>query len=162
MQEGIEQLNTPWSDGVPGLSQRPIQPGASYKQKWYAGQYGSYFYHSHSQSQIEDGCYGPIVIHPRPGKQNPFAKINSAEVDQLCDAEANVHPIILSDWYHQTSEVLIEETVASGIELLCLDALLVNGKGAVDCWSRQDINAYTPQPLPALLKAHNLSLTDKG
>jgi FtsP/CotA-like multicopper oxidase with cupredoxin domain len=41
---GIEQLNTPWSDGVPGLSQRPIQPGESFVYRWNANQYGTYWY----------------------------------------------------------------------------------------------------------------------
>jgi FtsP/CotA-like multicopper oxidase with cupredoxin domain len=37
---GITQLNTPWSDGVPGLSQEAIQPGQSYMYKWTADESG--------------------------------------------------------------------------------------------------------------------------
>lgn len=37
------QYNTPWSDGVPGLSQKPILPGESFTYKWTATQYGTYW-----------------------------------------------------------------------------------------------------------------------
>ena len=38
------QAGTPWSDGVPGLSQKPIAPGGSFLYKWTATQYGTYWY----------------------------------------------------------------------------------------------------------------------
>jgi FtsP/CotA-like multicopper oxidase with cupredoxin domain len=41
---GITQLDTPWSDGVPGLSQAPILPGATFVYKWTADEYGQYWY----------------------------------------------------------------------------------------------------------------------
>lgn len=59
---GIEQKNTPWSDGVPGLNQKPIQPGHSWTYRWTATQYGTYWYHAHGMSEIMDGLYGPIWI----------------------------------------------------------------------------------------------------
>lgn len=59
---GIEQKNTPWSDGVPGLNQKPIQPGHSWTYRWTATQYGTYWYHAHGMSEIMDGLYGPISI----------------------------------------------------------------------------------------------------
>lgn len=59
---GIEQRGTPWSDGVPGLTQKPIQPGHSWTYRWKATQYGTYWYHAHAQSEIMDGLYGPIWI----------------------------------------------------------------------------------------------------
>jgi len=43
---GIAQIGTPWSDGVPGISQRPIQPGQSFLYRWTATDYGSYWYHA--------------------------------------------------------------------------------------------------------------------
>ena len=33
---GITQLGTPWSDGVPGVSQAPIQPNESFIYRWTA------------------------------------------------------------------------------------------------------------------------------
>lgn len=56
------QQNTPWSDGVSGLSQWAILPGARHVYKWKATQYGTYWYHSHDKSRIMDGLYGAIFI----------------------------------------------------------------------------------------------------
>ncbi|KAJ4371150.1 hypothetical protein N0V83_004366 [Neocucurbitaria cava] len=160
---GIHQTNTPWADGVPGLTQRPIQPGASFKYKWYADQYGSYFYHAHSRGQIDDGSYGPMYIKPKAGAENPFHLIDPAEVDLLKETEASVAPMILSDWRHKTSDATWQDQLASGIEsAICMDSLLVNGKGAVDCWSREDINTFTNPAIVPLLQANGLQMTNKG
>ncbi|KAH7348022.1 multicopper oxidase-domain-containing protein [Pyrenochaeta sp. MPI-SDFR-AT-0127] len=160
---GIHQTNTPWADGVPGLTQRPIQPGASFIYKWYADHYGSYFYHAHSRGQIDDGSYGPIIIKPKAGLPKPFAKIAPAEVHLLEEAEANVAPLLLSDWRHRTSEDTWNDQLVSGLEsAICMDSLLVNGKGAVNCWSREDIDALTNPGIAPLLKANGLQLTNKG
>ncbi|KAF2465641.1 uncharacterized protein BDR25DRAFT_295302 [Lindgomyces ingoldianus] len=160
---GIEQLNTPWADGVPGFSQRPIQPGASFTYKWHADQYGSYFYHAHSRGQIDDGAYGPIVIKPRAGLSNPFAAIAPAEVEALEAAEANVTPLVLSDWRHTTSQRTWDLQLASGVEsAVCIDSLLINGKGSVNCLSREDIDQYTNPAIKPILEQNNLKMTNKG
>lgn len=51
-----------FEDGVPGLSQKAIQPGATFIYRWTAYQYGTYWYHGHSKGQLEDGLLGPIFI----------------------------------------------------------------------------------------------------
>ncbi|ORY08454.1 Cupredoxin [Clohesyomyces aquaticus] len=160
---GIEQRNTPWADGVPGLTQRPIQPGDSFEYEWHADQYGSYFYHAHSRGQIDDGAYGPIIIKPKSGLSKPFTAISPDEVDALEAAEKNVRPLLLSDWRHTTSERTWELQLASGIEsAVCMDSLLINGKGAVDCWSREEITQFTSPGIAPLLQQNNLTMTDKG
>jgi len=160
---GIEQINTPWADGVPGLSQRPIQPGDSFTYKWHAHQYGSYFYHAHSRGQIDDGCYGPISIKPRPGLAKPFDKIAPADVKLLEAAEAKVTPLMLSDWRHATWQSTWNLENAAKMETaICMDSIIVNGKGNVDCWSREDLTKYTNPGFAPLLEQMNLELTDKG
>ena len=49
-------------DGVPGVSQKAIQPGDTFTYKWTATQYGTYWYHGHVKGQLEDGLFGPIQI----------------------------------------------------------------------------------------------------
>ncbi len=39
----FRQQGTPWSDGVPGVSQKPIGGGKSFTYKWVATQYGTYW-----------------------------------------------------------------------------------------------------------------------
>ena len=156
-------MNTPWADGVPGLTQRPIQPGASYKYEWYADSYGSYFYHAHSRGQIDDGAYGPVIIRPKAGTLKPFDMISTADVELLEEAEANSQPILLTDWRHRTSDQTWNDQVASGFEsAICMDSLLINGKGAVECWPREEINSFVDPGIAPLLDSNGLKLTDKG
>ncbi|KDN43026.1 hypothetical protein RSAG8_06349, partial [Rhizoctonia solani AG-8 WAC10335] len=44
---GIEQYGTPWSDGVPGLTQYPIRSGENFVYNFTLYQHGFYWYHSH-------------------------------------------------------------------------------------------------------------------
>ena len=51
-------------DGVPGVSFPGIAPGATFDYSFPVRQAGTYWYHSHSGYQEQDGLYGPIVIDP--------------------------------------------------------------------------------------------------
>ncbi|KAL3961140.1 hypothetical protein ACCO45_006257 [Purpureocillium lilacinum] len=141
-------LKTPWSDGVPGLSQRQIQPGKSFVYKWKATQAGSYWYHSHQHAQLNDGMYGPIVIHPKDSTPRPFDRISKdpTAVRAMKRAEADVTPLVLSDHRHVTSERGWDINVASGLETPCYDSILINGKGRVDCWTQEKMaSLYTAE-----------------
>ncbi len=51
-------------DGVPGLSFAGIKPGDSYQYQFKLNQSGTYWYHSHSGFQEQEGMYGAIIIDP--------------------------------------------------------------------------------------------------
>jgi CopA family copper-resistance protein len=51
-------------DGVPGVSFPGIMPRSTFDYEFDVIQSGTYWYHSHSAYQEEDGVYGPIVIDP--------------------------------------------------------------------------------------------------
>src|SRR3990167_6968448 len=51
-------------DGVPGVSFPGLMPRSTFTYEFEVPQYGTYWYHSHSAYQEEDGLYGPIVIDP--------------------------------------------------------------------------------------------------
>ena len=51
-------------DGVPGVSFPGIMPRSTFNYEFDVVQSGTYWYHSHSAYQEEDGLYGPIVIDP--------------------------------------------------------------------------------------------------
>ncbi|KAJ9298682.1 hypothetical protein DTO271G3_3649 [Paecilomyces variotii] len=159
---GIEQLNTVWSDGVPGLTQRPIQPGESFTYKWTATQYGTYWYHSHARSTMADGLYGPIWINPKPGSPQPFGLISNNEDDirAMRRAEANPRLVVLSDWDHLTSEEYQGLQEYSGLDIFCVDSILINGRGAVHCPSADELYSYETPYLKGAID--NLNLTDKG
>lgn len=70
-------------DGVPGLSFSGIAPRQRFQYRFTLKQHGTYWYHSHSGFQEQQGLYGAIVIDPR--EPDPIAS----------DRE---HVILLSDW----------------------------------------------------------------
>lgn len=56
-------------DGVPGLTQAPVQPGASFTYEFVAAPAGTRMYHTHQDTnlQMELGLYGALIIEPRDG-----------------------------------------------------------------------------------------------
>lgn len=56
-------------DGVPGVTQKAIQPGESFTYEFIATPAGTRMYHSHQDTnvQMELGLYGALIIEPRSG-----------------------------------------------------------------------------------------------
>ena len=76
-------------DGVPGLSFSGIHPGQTHRYQFTVKQSGTYWYHSHSGFQEQQGVYGPLVIEPR--EPDPVA----------FDRE---HVVMLTDWTDERPE----------------------------------------------------------
>ena len=51
-------------DGVPGISFPGIKPGQTFTYEFPVRQTGTYWYHSHSGLQEQQGHYGPLIIDP--------------------------------------------------------------------------------------------------
>ncbi len=85
-------LLPPGMDGVPGVSFKGIEPGATFTYRFPIKQYGTYWYHSHSGFQEQLGLYGPFICDP--AEPDPFTY----------DRE---HVIMLSDWtFHDPGQLL--------------------------------------------------------
>jgi FtsP/CotA-like multicopper oxidase with cupredoxin domain len=52
-------------DGMPGISQDPIEPGGTFVYEFTLRQNGTFFYHSHMAMQEMMGMIGLFIIHPR-------------------------------------------------------------------------------------------------
>ncbi len=76
-------LLPPGMDGVPGVSFAGIKPGETFTYRFPVRQNGTYWYHSHSGFQEQEGHYGPLIIDA--AKPEPFQY----------DRE---HVVVLSDW----------------------------------------------------------------
>ena len=75
-------------DGVPGLNGfKAIAPGETFTYKFKIRQSGTYWYHSHSNLQEQQGLYGSIVVQPK--KQHYKANRDYANRDYV---------IVLSDF----------------------------------------------------------------
>lgn len=159
---GIAQYNTPWADGTPGLSQKLIPPGGRFLYKWRATDYGTYWYHAHSRGQIEDGMYGAIHVRADDSVERPFRLITEDKetLEAMHKAEENTTPILLSDWRQLTSEEIWQAEEATGLDAMCVNAILVNGKGSVNCLGQETLNAATTTPQRNVLG--DASLTDIG
>jgi len=144
---GIRELNRPWADGVPWITQCPIEPGENFTYGFHAEEYfgappgtytqtGTYWYHSHVGNQRTNGAYGALVIRPnktepetrfdvdgrivRPGGFGPWTKLEDSD-----------NRIILQEWYDTPNKT---ETI-TGIH--------INGKGNVKNSIKTDYAEYT-------------------
>lgn len=75
-------------DGVPFLTQMPIEPGTTYKYSFPIIQNGTHWYHSHSGMQEQIGMYGALILKKKP-EDSTFRK----GIDDLPQVS-----IILSEW----------------------------------------------------------------
>jgi manganese oxidase len=60
-------------DGVPFITQPPIEPGQSFTYEFTADPYGSHMYHSHynATEQVTRGLLGPLIVDPRNAADEP-------------------------------------------------------------------------------------------
>ena len=61
-------------DGVPHISFAGIKPGETFTYRFKVRQAGTYWYHSHSGGQEQEGMYAPIVIEPAAGEHHKAAR----------------------------------------------------------------------------------------
>jgi FtsP/CotA-like multicopper oxidase with cupredoxin domain len=68
---GVEVPNA--MDGVPGMTQDPIQPGETFTYEFTAKPAGTFMYHSHYEGDIQVGAglYAPFIIDPKEPAANP-------------------------------------------------------------------------------------------
>ncbi|WP_159731915.1 multicopper oxidase family protein [Sphingobacterium sp. 18053] len=75
-------------DGVPHLTQEPINPNSTYTYRFPIIQHGTHWYHSHSGLQEQIGMYGSLILNKRADDKT-FRK----GIDDLPTI-----PVILSEW----------------------------------------------------------------
>ncbi|KAL5637280.1 hypothetical protein ACGC1H_001054 [Rhizoctonia solani] len=160
---GIEQFGTPWSDGVPGLTQWPIPVQGDFVYNFTVKQAGFHWYHSHYKMQLDDGLKGSIFIRPNPNKPKPFSQVSTdaAVIEKLKQAENNPLMLNVFDYKHYTSEHWMAEWERTDIEQLCIDNILTNGKGPVLCPNVDELNAIATADQKPLTKKGCMQPTSK-
>lgn len=86
-------------DGVPGVSFPGIKPGETFHYEFTLQQSGTYWYHSHSSMQEQQGMYGAIVIEPA--------------LPEPINADRE-HVIVLSDWTDEKPHRIVEKLKIEG------------------------------------------------
>ncbi|MBI1741558.1 multicopper oxidase family protein [Candidatus Acetothermia bacterium] len=120
---GVELPNA--MDGVPGITQRPIQPGETFTYEFVAYPAGTRMYHSHQDpsSQLELGLYGALIIEPRRPEPVHYDREYVAILDEL--AQDFTPGVALGQ------EHLEHENAGNGRGgALQYDFFLINGKAA--------------------------------
>jgi FtsP/CotA-like multicopper oxidase with cupredoxin domain len=93
-------LLVPWQmDGVEGVSQTPIPPGASYRYEFTLKQAGTYWYHAHKGLQEQSGLYGAFIVDPK--------KPTSIKYDKD-------YTIVLSDWINTPPDQVLANLKKNG------------------------------------------------
>lgn len=69
---GVDVPNS--MDGVPEITQKPVQPGATFVYEFEAKPAGTRWYHTHFEEhrQLDLGLYAPIIIEPAGPEPFPF------------------------------------------------------------------------------------------
>ncbi|MEX0806898.1 MAG: multicopper oxidase family protein [Candidatus Binatia bacterium] len=84
-------------DGVPGITQKPVQPGERFIYEFTATPSGTRWYHTHFQEhkQLDLGLYAPLIIDPAKADPFPF------------DRE---YTLLLDDWVTGTGTAVARTT----------------------------------------------------
>lgn len=81
--------------------------------------------------QMVDGLQGPVFLKPDAQTVSSLTTLGLTEADQKKALHAELNPRFLSvfDNQHKSGEYVLNEWHKTGIEQLCLDDILINGKG---------------------------------
>jgi hypothetical protein len=121
-------LVPPDMDGVPFITQAPIEPGATFTYEFPIRQTGTYWYHSHSELQEQSGLYGSIVIAEQ-------------EFRHIADQD---HVVLLSDWTTDDPHKVLR-TLKRGSEWFALEK--GSGQSLIGAARSKSLGAYLYQDL---------------
>ncbi|XP_017091486.2 uncharacterized protein Mco4 [Drosophila bipectinata] len=102
---GMHQRMTPFMDGVPHVTQYPIEAGQAFRYRFEVDHGGTNWWHSHTEHQRAFGLAGPLVVR-MPTRLNPHA--------HLYDFDLSEHVIMIQDWVHNFVESVAENILING------------------------------------------------
>jgi len=141
-------LVPPDMDGVPGISFGGIPPGETFTYRFPIRQTGTYWYHSHSAYQEQQGVYGPLVIEPAGADPAPFDRAHIIVLSDWLDEEpSEVHANLksMSDYYNyaqRTAGDFFNLASDEGLEA-AVDERLAWGNMRMTPTDLSDVSGYT-------------------
>ncbi|CAH1791591.1 unnamed protein product [Owenia fusiformis] len=103
---GVHMKDNFYMDGVPYVSQCPIDPGQTFTYRFFAQQAGTYIYHSHTAAQASDGLAGAFIIHRTLdplGNTYDYIRVDNV----LTKPPPNDFMMVIQDWRHKDAEELL-------------------------------------------------------
>lgn len=85
-------------DGVPYLTTAPIKPGETQVYKFPLVQSGTYWYHSHTNLQEQNGMHGAFIIHKREALPMPEHVVILSEWTDMKPMEVHRRLHMANDW----------------------------------------------------------------
>ncbi|KAL9171919.1 hypothetical protein ABFS82_03G011900 [Erythranthe guttata] len=114
---GVKQPRYPWSDGPEYITQCPIRPGSTFRQKIVlSDEVGTLWWHAHSDWSRAT-VHGALIVYPRNKTSGYPFPLPHAQI-----------PIILGEWWKSDVQAVLNEFVQSGGDPNISDAFLINGQ----------------------------------
>uniref|UniRef100_A0A182JBL4 Uncharacterized protein n=1 Tax=Anopheles atroparvus TaxID=41427 RepID=A0A182JBL4_ANOAO len=112
---GFHQMDTPWMDGVPMVTQCPIAQATTFRYRFKAVEAGTQFYHSHAGFQKANGHYGMAIVRSTDDLNRAYY-----------DYDLSEHRIIIADW---TLDMVEKWVPGIQNDSMRVDSVLINGRG---------------------------------
>ena len=126
---GLHMRGNNQFDGAIGFTQCPISVGGNFTYKFEIGddQTGTFWYHSHAQTQRADGLYGGLIVH-RPSHNGADGRPYKPKYDEE-------RLVLVNDLYHRAAGDVLAWYMRADSNAMepVPDSLLVNGIGTYDC-----------------------------
>ncbi|KAI8368179.1 Cupredoxin [Radiomyces spectabilis] len=132
---GINQIGSLEADGMPNVTQAPIQPGHEYHHEFQViGQSGTYFYHAHVGLQ-EDTIQGPFIVYddddswPEESNHHHHHDNHHHTLKDGPYKYDDERVLMLSEWWQQTAEARVAYVMGDNYKgSVPADSYLINGR----------------------------------
>ena len=153
---GLHQRQSPFHDGVSGVTQCALQPHSCQQIDIPVEQTGTYYYHAHHASMAADGLQGAIVVYDNTDSAGSefssylgFPLLTAAAPPAASGSLSTELSWLLTDWFHDTSSRL--QTGLDGVDDAFRwvgepNAILLNGKGSYCADTLVGSNAWRTRP----------------
>ncbi|HSX20386.1 MAG TPA: multicopper oxidase domain-containing protein [Gammaproteobacteria bacterium] len=127
-------IMVPWQmDGVEGVSQEATQPGKSFKYEFSLQQSGTYWYHSHTGLQPQEGLYGAFIIDPINEPGYKYTKDFVVVLSDWSNTDANqIYGNLQTNGHYYMSPYAVGD-----YSDVAYDALLLNGQTKSKPWTQR-------------------------
>lgn len=126
---GLHQSGTPFMDGVPFVSQCPIESGQTFTYKFKAYPPGTFWYHSHVGSQRVDGLLGAFVVRKNEPDPLPEHILQIQDWNHDWDGNMGYQLMVYGIIENKTKYIPSQSLDGSFYSLFKAQSGLINGRG---------------------------------
>ncbi|XP_076753813.1 uncharacterized protein LOC143425148 isoform X1 [Xylocopa sonorina] len=127
---GQTQIESPYMDGAPLVTQCPIPSYTTFQYKFRASAAGTHLWHAHAGTDVGNGIFGALIVKQADIKDPQRA---------LYDVDDPNHVVLISQWQH-SPEIAFTEGRAKPA------TILVNGRGRQPDGPRVPLTMFTVVP----------------